>query len=233
MTGDIVSGNCGPVAMSSRFGWLLSGPVSHPSTESNFHSLVVIGKDQYVSKNDHLIQMLKRFWDNEAVGIHEMTEEGERPIQFLPEIQFNGTQYEVRLPWKEGYPSSDIPDHFRLCFNHLKYLQLRLLKTPDVLQEYNEIIREQLDRGIIEIIDDLKNDSGHIHYLPHHPVIRQDKQTTKVRVVYDGSAKSADNPLSINDCLLIGPNLIPKLFDILIRFRWHRIAITADIERHF
>ena len=87
VTGDIVSGNCGPVAISSRFGWLLSGPVSHPSTESNFHSLIVIGKDQYVSKNDHLIQMLKRFWDNEAVGIHEMTEEGERPIQFLPEIQ--------------------------------------------------------------------------------------------------------------------------------------------------
>ena len=125
--------------------------------------------------------MLKRFWDNEAVGIHEMTEEGERPIHFLPEIQFNGTQYEVRLPWKEGYPSSDIPDHLRLCFNRLKYLQLRLLKTPDVLQEYNEIIKEQLDRGIIEIIDDLKNYSGHIHYLPHHPVIRQGKQTTKVQ----------------------------------------------------
>jgi len=33
VTGDIVSGNCGPMAMSSRFGWLLSGPVSHPSTE--------------------------------------------------------------------------------------------------------------------------------------------------------------------------------------------------------
>ena len=54
-----------------------------------------------------------------------------------------------------------------------------------------------------------------------------------MRVVYDGSAKSADNPLSINDCFLIGPNLIPKLFDILIRFRWHRIAITADIEKAF
>ena len=65
MTGDIVNGDRGPMVMSSMFGWLLSGPVNHPSTESNFHSLVVIGKDQCVSKNaqnDHLVQMLKCFW---------------------------------------------------------------------------------------------------------------------------------------------------------------------------
>ena len=74
---------------------------------------------------------------------------------------------------------------------------------------------------------------GHIHYLPHHAVVHDDKQTTKVRVVYDGSARSVENPLSINDCLLTGPYLIPKLFDILIRFRWNTIAITADIEKGF
>ena len=233
VTGDIVNGNGGPVAMSSIFGWLLSGPVSHPITGSNFHSLVVIGKDERASKNDCVIQILRRFWDNEAIGIHEITEESEQPIQFLSDIQFNGIRYEVRLPWKEGYPSSDIPDHFRLCFNRLKYLQLRLLKTPHVLQEYNEIIREELNRGIIEIVDNIKDDADHIHYLPHHPVIRQDKQTTKVRVVYDGSARSAEDHLSINNCLLTGPNLIPKLFDILIRFCWYRIAITADIEKAF
>ena len=75
VTGDIVNADCGPVAMSSVFGWLLSGPVSHPTTDSTFHSLVVLGKDQCVSKNperDHLVQMLKRFWDNETVGIHEI-----------------------------------------------------------------------------------------------------------------------------------------------------------------
>ena len=52
-------------------------------------------------------------------------------------------------------------------------------------------------------------------------------------MVYDGSTKSADNPLSINDSLLIVPNLIPKLFDILIKFCWNRIAITADIKKAF
>ena len=75
--------------MSSIFGWLLSGPVNHPSNDSDFHLLVVLGKGQCASKgaqSDNLVQMLKRFWDNEAVGIYDVSEEGEQPIQFLPEI---------------------------------------------------------------------------------------------------------------------------------------------------
>jgi hypothetical protein len=47
--------------------------------------------------------------------------------------------------------------------------------------------------------------------MPRHSVVRTDKNTTKLRVVYDGSAKQ-------------GPNLIPKLFDILIKFRSYLIA---------
>lgn len=108
------------------------------------------------------------------------------------------------------------------------------MKTPNILQEYNQIIREQLDQGIIEVIVDPNNTgASHVHYLPHHAVICQDKQTTEVCVVYDGSAKSVESPLSINDCLLTGPNLIPKLFNGLIRFRWNSIAVTADIEMAF
>ena len=77
------------------------------------------------------------------------------------------------------------------------------------------------------------NHQSPFHYLPHHAVIRQDKQTTKVRIVYDGSAKSTSTPFSLNDCLMTGPNLIPKLFNILVKFRWNIVAVTADIEKTF
>ena len=88
-------------------------------------------------------------------------------------------------------------------------------------------------RIIEAVVDPNDTTVSHVHYLPHHAIVRDDKQTTKVHVVYDGSARSVENPLSINDCLLTGPNLIPKLFDTLIRFRWNTIAITADIEKAF
>ena len=72
-----------------------------------------------------------------------------------------------------------------------------------------------------------------VHYLPHHCIIRQDKQTTKLRIVYDGSAKTKEDRVSLNDCLETGPNLIPNLFNVLIAFRWHLVAVTADIEKAF
>ena len=70
-----------------------------------------------------------------------------------------------------------------------------------------------------------------VHYLPHHAVIRQDKETTKLRIVYDSSAKS-EGP-SLNDCLYTGPKFDQRIMDILLRFRTHRVALTADIEKAF
>ena len=197
--------------MNSIFGWLLSGPVSHPSTDSTFHSLGVVGKDQYKSKCpqiDCLVQMLKCFWDNESVGICDATA-GERSIPFLPEIQFDGIRYEIKLPWKEDYLSQDIPDHFHLCFNRLKYLQQRLLKTPNILQEYNQIIREQLDQGIIEVIVDPNNTgTSHLHYLPHHAVIHrlvenlQHGQITTAPSIIDHYVQRPSTP-TFNDITLL------------------------------
>ena len=85
----------------------------------------------------------------------------------------------------------DIPNQYDLSLNRLKFLQCRLMKNPEILTEYDQIIRDQLSAGIIETISEpsLTESNGHIHYLPHHTVIRQGRQTTKIRIVYDGSAK--------------------------------------------
>ena len=70
-----------------------------------------------------------------------------------------------------------------------------------------------------------------MHYLPHHAVLRQDKATTKTRIVYDASAKTTGP--SLNDCLYAGPKFDERIMDILLRFQASRIALTADIERAF
>ena len=67
--------------------------------------------------------------------------------------------------------------------------------------------------------------------MPHHAVIRTDKTTTKLRVVYDASAKPIGP--SLNDCLHKGPKFNQLILDLLLRFRSHRIALTADIEKAF
>ena len=96
------------------------------------------------------------------------------------------------------------------------------------LCEYNSIIEDQLQQGIVEVVDSSYDDAEKIHYLPHHAVVRRNKETTKVRVVYDASARP-----SLNECLHTGPKFDQKIFDILLRFRVHRVAVTADVEKAF
>ena len=70
-----------------------------------------------------------------------------------------------------------------------------------------------------------------MYYLSHRPVVRHDKETTKIRTVFDASC-SVDGPC-LNQCLYSGPNLLAKIFDILLRFCLNRIAILADIKQAF
>ena len=63
-------------------------------------------------------------------------------------------------------------------------------------------------------------------------MIRQDKDTTKVRIVYKASAKNSSGT-SLNSCLYPGPYLLKTVAEILARFRLYPIALTADIEKAF
>ena len=64
--------------------------------------------------------------------------------------------------------------------------------------------------------------------LPHFPVVRMDKTTTKVRIVFDCSDKY--DGISLNDVIYTGPKLQRELIDVLIRFRRNPVAVTCDIK---
>ena len=230
----------GPIAMYTRLGWVLSGPVfceSQPnldcSIQLNSTHILAIEADLAELENEEQIDMkeeLKRFWDLESLGIQD--NEISVYDKFTQGIKFDGQRYEAELPFKEGHPL--LPDNFATCVTRLKNLLSRLQSKPEILGEYNGIIHEQLKQGIIELVPEEDEESpsfGIVHYLPHREVIRMDKETTKLRIVYDASARS--NGPSLNDCLLSGPSLSPLIFDILLRFRLNKVGMTADIEKAF
>ena len=135
----------------------------------------------------------------------------------------------VSLPWKHFHQS--LPDNYHLSQNRLHGLLKRLRQNPALL-DYDHIIKEQIEKGIVEDAPTVGGDPTRLHYLPHHAIIRRDKDTTKLRVVYDASAKRDGKP-SLNDCLLVRPKFNQKILDLLMRFRSFRIALTADIEKAF
>ena len=70
-------------------------------------------------------------------------------------------------------------------------------------------------------------------YMPHKPIVKQSAVTTKVRMVFDASAKPQPLTYSINDCMFTGPPLQPLLWDIMVRVRKSTSLLLGDIEKAF
>ena len=226
ITGETIRGASGPTAVYTKLGWILSGPTITKSRALMTHTLTT--RVKATEDKTQLEEQLKSFWELESLGISE--QEPTLYEQFKDHVTFDGSRYEVTLPWRDS--ASLLPDNYELSLSRLRGLLRRLRRNPALLDEYHKSIMDQVKDGIVEIVEDPSAVEGtRVHYLPHHAVIRRDKQTTKLRIVYDASAKS--NGPSLNECLYIGPKFNQKIFEILIRFRLHSNGFIADIEKAF
>jgi hypothetical protein len=171
---------------------------------------------------------VRRLWDLDSIGVRVNDEVHET---FENEVSFKDGKYSVKLPWKQGH--EPLPSNYVNSLARMQNQLRKLRKDPEVLADYDAIIKDQLKTGVIEPVAALEKPSDKLHYLPHQVVIRKDAKTTKIRIVYDASAKESKNGTSLNNCLHTGPSLNPLLFDILVRFRENKVALVGDIEKAF
>ncbi|GFT68569.1 uncharacterized protein TNCV_1841721 [Trichonephila clavipes] len=137
-------------------------------------------------------------------------------------------RYEVKLPWKCN--SENLPSNKELTWKrHLR--MMNKLRNGKFFEDYKSVFRQWEDLNIIERVPEVEL-NNECHYLPHRPVIKLDSATTKIRPVFDASAREKGKP-SLNDCLYKGVNLIELIPDILDRFRIYPVGIVADIEKAF
>ena len=203
-----------PVAILTRFGYVLSGPIQIPTQNecsSNITVAHVLKTDAIlVEKGNDLEDEIKRFWNHESLGVksNENIDDFESEILMQDKIKFDGKRYEISLPLKDDHPI--IPDNYNVAKSRLNSQLDRLKLKPEVFDEYNSVIKDQLNSGIIEkvIEDEEIPKPGMAHYVPHIGVVKQERQTTKLRIVYDASSK-VQGEVSLNDCLHPGPNLAP------------------------
>ena len=105
------------------------------------------------------------------------------------------------------------------------------------------IIKEQHEKGVVGRVNKKCEEGERKHYITHHAVFTPAKDTTKVRIVYDASAKTKKTNLSLNECLYRGSDILEDLCGLLLRFRMKRIGIIfrkmlslyqrIDIEKAF
>ena len=234
----------GPVAENTILGWVLSGSCEvgdgHVSTQHVSAHVLRVGveppplyeeKRKASDRDLLLIEEVKNFWEIE--GVDDVPEEKiwddfSKSITYIDSRK----QYQVELLWKTD--PKILPDNFSLALRCLYSTFARLKKKEGYLLRYDKIIRDQLDEGIIELVDPERSttEPGSCHYLSHHPVVKENRKSTKMRMVFNGSGATKGNP-SLNECLESGPCLLPKLFDNLVRFRAYPIALCSDIKTAF
>ena len=98
---------------------------------------------------------------------------------------------------------------------------------------YDQVIQEQLAEGVVERVTEEVNFGQREFYLPHKAVIRENAESTKLRIVYDASARENSRSFSLNDCLETGPALQNLLWSVLIRTRFKPIALCGDLQKAF
>ena len=158
-----------------------------------------------LSDGDNLIS---NFWNLEAIGITDSESPNSAIVEdpaehyFESTVQFEDGRYHVKLPWKVDHP--ELPTKEDLAVSRLKISLRRLKGSPDLLRTYQADLQDHMERDFVEAVpaDELEGQPGATHYLTHHPVVRSDKVSTKIRSVFDASSGKP----SLNYCLESGPN---------------------------
>ena len=121
-------------------------------------------------------------------------------------LRFNGERYEIAVPWKEDRPH--LPNNLPMAEKRLKSVEQKLLRDNELARAYQGVIEDYLQKGYIRKV--LQDES-----VPetHFPVVRPEKTTTKVRVVFYGSATCEGK--SLNTESSPGPKWQSNVFDIL------------------
>ncbi|CAK9827469.1 hypothetical protein ANTRET_LOCUS5158 [Anthophora retusa] len=206
----------------TKFGWVFGGTVStchqRKSSPSCFSTTTL--------QND-----LSRFWEIEEGPQKQYLSKSEATCEehFQKTTTRNEQgRYVVALPFNEG--KNQLGESRARAEKRLLAFERRLIKEPDLKAQYTTVINEYLELGHMSRINTYTH--GDSYYLPHHGVIKASSNTTKLRVVFDGSAETTSG-VSLNDTLHTGPKIQDDLLYILLRFRTHQYVITGDIEKMY
>eukprot|EP00794_Sanderia_malayensis_P019642 gene19641-biopygen13912 len=182
-TGRMVKGNENePIAEETSLGWTLMGSIQELNSEAQRERTVM---NTVIEQPANIKEDFKKLYDLDVLGIRDSN--GDVYDEFKDNIARGPDgSYSVKLPWKKG--QYFLPENRKLCEARLFSQIKNLRKSPEILEEYDNVIKQQIQDGTVEAVPEQPN-GRRVHHLPHHPVIRKDAETTKLRVAFDASSK--------------------------------------------
>lgn len=232
--GPPITGNLQePAAQNTRLGWIMCGahPRQHELNPSMNLTVLVLSSRSPIT--------LQSFWHQEHLGItpHDdtLTVEEEEAMALMEKVTSydkEKNKWSTRLLWKEE-PKGVLSPNFQRAKAVMTNVENRTKEEHWSL--LNEAYLAMENMGTAEKVpknEIVPQDGRFIYYLETHPILKPNS-STPCRVVMNASSKDPCSKKSINDLLFTGPNLLPNIAELQLRFRAKRIAFIADIAKMF
>ena len=227
-----IHGNPGePIARLTPLDWTCISGSNGGTLQTNFGRMYFTHGQ---STTDEIAPILHKFWELGSNGISV-----DRPVMTLADqialenvrssLRFQNDRYQVGIPWKKELP--DLPNNHEMAVKRLMSTENHLMRKPDVAEAYSKSISQYMEKRYIRKVSPDEKQPRRKWFSPHFAIVKPQKVTTKVRIVFDGSGKC--DGVSLNDAILQGPKLQRELFDVLLRFRRNPVAITCDISEMY
>ena len=220
-----------PIARLTPLGWTCVGKTKETidkALHSSNLSCFVNGGIAQINRT------LERFWEIEEPGYASQTQcmssedqdTYETVRQSMKRSEEFPDKYQVCMPWKSD--TTFISSNIEAAQKRLECTE-RSLRKRNLEKPYDNVIQQYLEKGYIRKVD--RDEQSGRWYLPHFPISRPDKVTTKTRIVFDASARHKG--ICLNDFIHKGPKLQLELTDVLLRFRKSPVAIVCDVAEMY
>ena len=222
-----------PSAWNSIYGWTIRGVFTPDCELQRPEAVVNTFSTTLTSEHD---SSLTRFWEVEeptqpSQPLTSLEQQVQAHYASTTEFLTDAGRYQVVLPRKT--PEPVLGESRGQALQRFRTNEKSLLRKG-TWGKFQEVVQMYLDLGHAQLVTpaDLAIPTPEVFYMPMHGVYKDSSTTTKLRVVFDGSAQTTTH-YSLNDLLCVGPTLHPPLDQILIRFRTFRVALSADITKTY
>ena len=225
------------IAVDTVFGHAFMGTYQPTSSNSPIKASIQLATELPSAKNlEQLTQTVAQFWELEnspTLMLPYTAEELRVLAEYASTHAFISSvgKYQVVLPRR--HDKRQLGESKSRALQRYHQNEKALMRKGNY-QQYQAVVQEYLDLNHARLCtaEELQLPSSVSYYLPMHGVFKSSSSTTKLRVVFDGSAITTSG-WSLNDTLAVGPMLHPTLDRILLRFRLYRVALSGDISKMY
>ena len=219
------------IARHSPLGWVVFGAT--PGEQSRVNQVFHIKLTTPVDMTD--------FWTTETMGVSikpcycdagKLTQIELQEARIIEDsCQKIGNQWLIPYPWKKD--PKFLPDNKSQAVKRLEATERRLQRNPEYAKAYDQQMVEMNELMFSRKLSQKEAEEykGPVHYISHHAVVRPEKKSTPVRIVFNSSAIFQGHCL--NEYWMKGPDLLNNLFGVILRFRENAVAVSGDISKMY